>query len=1164
LTAAVLAAIGLTDAHAQPVVDGNCVTYTTAIDFRAGQLFNLEPIVDPATGDACLRLTTEAIKPWPFIGVAISGYNNAQVRRGSVMRIATEDIPSLGINEGDVIGEYFTAPAGMNNDPSRTTVDAFGNIWVGNRRENNGKGSVTRVGMVLGGVRGDKVPVAGGGFNFVANPLGEYLQGPFNYCNCDDRDGDGLIRTSRGYPHTTGAFNADFVATALDWTNLPAGIDTNGGVASADDECITAFVRTEGTGVRHISFDSNNDVWVGGMDNRRFEKLDNTTATQVPLTAFTAPNFAGGYGGIVDSCGILWSGTWGPQFNPRILRFDTNTMTATTPSIHNYGVSYDPVTCEIWTSTPYQSNAFHFPSSGAPVTTVPHASAATNRGIVVSNSEVWIANSTSNTLSRFTTAGVPIGSGLVSVSYAGVPFVPGDNPHGVAADAADKIWAINRLTHNAVRIDPTLGAADLAVDLGPDAWAYNYSDMTGSQLLSIAPQGSWTFIHDGGMPGCEWEYVDWSAILTNNAQIMVRLRASDSPLPNGPWTMVQANVPFAGVVGQYLQVQITLKQGVSNNPGEECCRPTGEALLCDFTICKKASCSAELVEVYCVPEFGDPDDPDDMLKKVVATIKVTNNSGVDATEIRITPLPTGGPVTASPMRIFQNVAGNGAMHTFDVMFENLIDGVEFCFVVTLVDETGNVCCSTVVCFTPDCDCLQIRDANEYIVCSPDGVPGSYLYTFQFDNLTPDTIHHIYLTPPPGVTITPDYVALTPPVGPGATSQQIMVMITGATPGTELCFDIDIHDEFLNQCCRQEVKVEIPFCDDKQSRGACCYERPGVPQAICTVTTQQDCEQNLMGVYLGDNSACNPSPCLPEPGETEINFTKFRTCCWPIDQSVTMTLSICNNSAVARSYGWTVGSMPGPGCPNPILPNFIMPNMGTVMVPPGGCVDIPVEVFCEGALSGMGISCLQAMVTDLATNQTYTSTGMIRSLVIDPASPLPQWCMPEIDPSIGVVRLAADEIFNASIIVSNVGTASGALFYEVQAGGVLRINGNDPGFGFMNYATAAPGTSTTRRFTVGFDEPRPGQFFDVMIFADLDSDGEREPAMSMTFQTFDPEGCAGDTNNDGAVNFADLNTVLSCFGFTGEPGHLLGDLDRNGIVDFADLNEVLSNFGQGCN
>ena len=63
------------------------------------------------------------------------------------------------------------------------------------------------------------------------------------------------------------------------------------------------------------------------------------------------------------------------------------------------------------------------------------------------------------------------------------------------------------------------------------------------------------------------------------------------------------------------------------------------------------------------------------------------------------------------------------------------------------------------------------------------------------------------------------------------------------------------------------------------------------------------------------------------------------------------------------------------------------------------------------------------------------------------------------------------------------------------------------------------------------------------------------------QLFEILLCAGDTNGDRLVNFADLNTVLSEFGMTGIG--LAGDLNSDGVVNFADLNIVLSNFGNSC-
>lgn len=53
--------------------------------------------------------------------------------------------------------------------------------------------------------------------------------------------------------------------------------------------------------------------------------------------------------------------------------------------------------------------------------------------------------------------------------------------------------------------------------------------------------------------------------------------------------------------------------------------------------------------------------------------------------------------------------------------------------------------------------------------------------------------------------------------------------------------------------------------------------------------------------------------------------------------------------------------------------------------------------------------------------------------------------------------------------------------------------------------------------------------------------------------------AGDANNDGACDFADLNLVLSFFGQSGAQA-APGDVNNDGVCDFPDLNLVLSDFG----
>lgn len=54
-------------------------------------------------------------------------------------------------------------------------------------------------------------------------------------------------------------------------------------------------------------------------------------------------------------------------------------------------------------------------------------------------------------------------------------------------------------------------------------------------------------------------------------------------------------------------------------------------------------------------------------------------------------------------------------------------------------------------------------------------------------------------------------------------------------------------------------------------------------------------------------------------------------------------------------------------------------------------------------------------------------------------------------------------------------------------------------------------------------------------------------------------CLADLDDNGTVDFADLNAVLTSFGMTGG----MGDIDRDGLVDFADLNALLSDFGRAC-
>jgi len=226
-------------------------TYTTVADFKQGTMMGLEAV--QGAGDGQLQFTSNLPPQFPFIAVACSG-------RGTVARINTTN--------GTVIGEYRTTPAGLvysgdsgpGPQPSRTTVDLFGNVWVANRADvvtinGTNYGSVTRIGLIIGGSRFDKI-----GTNYVPNSNGQYVAiSNAVYNTCIDRDGDGFIRTSRG------------LADILPWDN-EGGVDSEGGVSTADEEAISEYVRVHCTGTRTIAVDKFNDILGRGNGESRTPK----------------------------------------------------------------------------------------------------------------------------------------------------------------------------------------------------------------------------------------------------------------------------------------------------------------------------------------------------------------------------------------------------------------------------------------------------------------------------------------------------------------------------------------------------------------------------------------------------------------------------------------------------------------------------------------------------------------------------------------------------------------------------------------------------------------------------------------------------------------------------------------------------------------------------
>lgn len=515
-------------------------TYTSDADFDGGNMLNVNHD-SPNNNQLQLNATTQ---PFPFIWIACSN-------RGTIVRV--------DVNTGVILGEYFTSPTGQSRDPSRTTVDLYGNVWSGNRAEaaNIGgvqHGSVIKIGLVIGGTRCDQ--------SGTPDVNGQYLKPPFDYSTAVDRNRDGLIKTSRG------------AGNILSWPTGTDGVGSTDGnthvalVQDAEDECILIYQRTpNGGSVRHVSIDSNNDVWAGNFYNynpQTFNKVDGDTGAI--LDSFSAFAIgAGGYGGLVDGNGVLWSASLNQG---KLLRYDTNTSLGSTiiTNMLSYGMGIDN-NGYIWNSQWTNNAIYKISPAGVIVSGFPKSTGGNgSRGVVITpvDNNVWVANSYSNTVTRLDNNGNLLKS---------IPV--GGHPTGVAVDSNGKVWVTNLDSSNAMRINPAsgvdgLGAVDLTVNLNylgqiASAGPYNYSDMTGAVAIgSTSPQGTWTKVQDSGSLGTSWGTIEWNNEAPGNvppgASITVEARAADSQagLPGETFIPVSDGVTF-NLTGQYIEIRVTLK-----------------------------------------------------------------------------------------------------------------------------------------------------------------------------------------------------------------------------------------------------------------------------------------------------------------------------------------------------------------------------------------------------------------------------------------------------------------------------------------------------------------------------------------------------------------------------------------------------------------------------
>ncbi len=420
----------------------------------------------------------------------------ANSSKGTVIKIDPET--------ARVIGEYNAKPVDAAAPyPSRIAVDSKGNAWVANMSHN----SIIKIGLPENGF-------------------------------WVDRNGNGQIDTSSALGDIKN-WNAD-------------------DIDSADDEAILLYVRTAVNGVRHISVDAEDNVWVGGPTGD-WQKFDGRTGALLRTETSIGK---GGMGGFIAGNGKLYSaGTdflvWQTADPMAALPQGDEIRQATWASaLDSQG--------NLWVTKDWTSTVVKYAPDGTKLGEYYHGEPWAMGIAIDANDNIWVAHSH---------CGHSVGHLLPDGTLLGNVEVANHGPVEVSIDRRGRIWVasstgvvqrINPLGGTRFSDDVYLGEVELTTgNLGGALWTYGR--FTGSGFGLSSPDGLWTFVYDGVLSGSTWGPVSWNALLTNDGKVLVEAALSSDGVTYGAFQPLTYGHSTPTGAGRYLKVRSRL---VSAKTGE--------------------------------------------------------------------------------------------------------------------------------------------------------------------------------------------------------------------------------------------------------------------------------------------------------------------------------------------------------------------------------------------------------------------------------------------------------------------------------------------------------------------------------------------------------------------------------------------------------------------
>jgi len=471
------------------------IIYTFDADFDEGTLVGVEH----ETVHDQLQLSRE-VTTLPIIWIP----NND----GTVSKVDTVT--------GKELGRYRVAPPDLpsGGNPSRTTVDLQGNVWVGLRQA----GTVVKIGLY---------------------EAGQWI----------DRNEDGVAQTSRDLNSDGNITDAEILPWGQDESVLYEVVLIPDHEGTYVPGTYLGPYDTEywGTAPRGLAIDAKNNLWAGTSGTQKYYYISGSTGEIIKMID-VSPWYHYSYGAVIDKNGILWSANLGND----ILRINPSNLTDITKIDlwHTYalGLDYDG---HLFVSGGGQLSMIDI-NTGAIIWT---KEARAVRGVVVTaDNNVWVAGygdtDAYDSVSRYDHDGNLI-----------VSIYIGPAPSGVAVDAAGKVWVTDIGDEYIHRIDPATNSVDLSKAIIGSGGHYTYSDMTGIVSRTITTKiGTWTVVFDSGALSAPWGKISWTADEPDGISLTVKVRSSNNRIGWSTWETVADGVPLTTTPnGRYLQIETTMQ-----------------------------------------------------------------------------------------------------------------------------------------------------------------------------------------------------------------------------------------------------------------------------------------------------------------------------------------------------------------------------------------------------------------------------------------------------------------------------------------------------------------------------------------------------------------------------------------------------------------------------